>query len=269
VDNAATTSGQLGCGSDRRLANLRRYDRFCSQSLAFTNRQLRYLANCGTSLRVAQWSCERMAGKGVRMKQIHKGPMSAAIDSETSPAKEAAHGQRILEATAGIIAAFVGNNRVESAALPGLISDVQTSLRKIIAPMHDDHDPLVPAVPIKDSIRPDYLICLEDGKRVKMLKPYLLRHFGMTPDDYRNRWGLPQSYPMTPPNLSAQRSQLSKILRDQQLERARQKASGAKPPLPGISAETQPRRLRMVGRTSATTKTVSGTDPQNNASCKP
>jgi predicted transcriptional regulator len=199
------------------------------------------------------------------MKQMQKGSMLASLGNETAQANETMHGQRILEATAGIIAAFVGNNQVESSALPGLISDVQTSLRKIISPLHDEHGPMVPAVPIKDSIKPDYLICLEDGKRVKMLKPYLLRQFGMTPDEYRNKWRLDQSYPMTPPNLSKQRSYLSKALRDQQLDQARQKANGTKPPSQRMAAETQPLQLRMVGGAGAISETIGVADPRKSA----
>ena len=196
---------------------------------------------------------------------MQKGSISAALGSGTVSANEAAQGQRLLEATAGIVAAFVGNNPVESSALPGLISDVQTSLRKIISPLREDKGLLVPAVPINDSIRPDYLICLEDGKRVKMLKPYLARRFGMTPDEYRNRWGLPLSYPMTPPDLYKQRSHSGKLKRNKQLERSRRTASSARLPLPRVAAETQPPQLRMVGRAGATAETLAATDPLKNA----
>lgn len=198
------------------------------------------------------------------MKPMKNGPTSLLLSADMPHANEGAQGQRILEATAGIIAAFVANNQIDSSALPGLIMDVQTSLRKIMSPGHDERGPLVPAVPIKDSIRPDYLICLEDGRRVKMLKPYLLRQFGMTPDDYRNRWGLPQSYPMTPPNLSKQRSNLSKILREQQLERRRQKAHAAKSPPPREATEIAPPQLRMVGQASVATETIAPADRQRN-----
>jgi predicted transcriptional regulator len=116
-----------------------------------------------------------------------------------------------LQLTARIIAAHVSNNAVESIALPALIISVFMTLNQVGegAPAQE---PPQPAVPVKKSVFPDYLICLEDGKKLKMLKRYLRNSYNMTPDEYRHRWKLPSDYPMVAPVYTARRSVLAKSI---------------------------------------------------------
>jgi len=119
--------------------------------------------------------------------------------------------QELLSLTTEIVSSFAGNNAVAMSDLPAIISSVYDALRgagkvevaKVVeAP--------TPAVPIKKSIGTDYIICLEDGKKLKMLKRHLATRYNMTPDDYRRRWGLAADYPMVAPAYAAQRSALAK-----------------------------------------------------------
>lgn len=116
---------------------------------------------------------------------------------------------RFIELTASIVSAYIGNNPVPVAHLPDLIASVNASVRKLERPIVEPAEALVPAVNPKRSIFPDHIICLEDGKRFKSLKRHLSA-LGMTPDEYRTRWGLDASYPMVAPNYSEQRSALAK-----------------------------------------------------------
>ncbi|MGI4792575.1 MAG: MucR family transcriptional regulator [Janthinobacterium lividum] len=115
------------------------------------------------------------------------------------------------ELTAQILSAYCSNHQVSTAVLPGLIRDVHAVLEGLqkgeTAPEAPD---LVPAVPIKRSVFPDYLVCLEDGKKLKMLKRHLQASYGMTPQEYRERWKLPAEYPMVAPSYAAKRSTLAK-----------------------------------------------------------
>lgn len=117
-----------------------------------------------------------------------------------------------IELTADIVAAYVSNNSVSASDLPGLIASVHSALSNIHAPLVVESQPLTPAVSVKKSITDDYLICLEDGKRFKSLKRHLKASYGMSPDEYRTKWGLPSDYPMVAPNYSASRSSLAKSL---------------------------------------------------------
>ncbi len=113
--------------------------------------------------------------------------------------------------TANIVSAYVSNNSVPSSEIPNLISQIHSALKRVsggqaAAPA----EPLKPAVPIKRSITPDYLVCLEDGKKFKSLKRHLRTQYNMTPDQYREKWGLPPDYSMVAPNYAAARSQLAK-----------------------------------------------------------
>jgi predicted transcriptional regulator len=113
--------------------------------------------------------------------------------------------------TANIVSAYVSNNSVPSSEIPNLISQIHSALKRVsggqvAAPV----EPLKPAVPIKRSITPDYLVCLEDGKKFKSLKRHLRTQYNMTPDQYREKWGLPPDYSMVAPNYAAARSQLAK-----------------------------------------------------------
>ncbi len=117
----------------------------------------------------------------------------------------------LLSLTTEIVASHVSNNTVAVSDLPQLISLVYTALAsqgKEEKP--EPREKPVPAVPIRKSVTPDYIICLEDGKKLKMLKRHLKTHYDMTPDEYRRKWGLPDDYPMVAPNYAKQRSTLAK-----------------------------------------------------------
>src|SRR5690554_4767642 len=116
----------------------------------------------------------------------------------------------LLSLTSNIVAAHVSNNAVAPSDVPGLIREVYEMLAQVGSPAEKQEERPVPAVPIKKSIHPDYLICLEDGKKLKMLKRHLKTAYDMTPDEYRERWGLSADYPMVAPNYARQRSQLAK-----------------------------------------------------------
>lgn len=119
--------------------------------------------------------------------------------------------EEILGLTSEIVAAHVSNNTVSLSDLPSLIEQVYRTLATVGGPGENGHsDRLTPAVPIKKSITPDFIICLEDGKKLKMLKRHLKTAYNMTPEEYRERWGLSPDYPMVAPNYAKQRSRLAK-----------------------------------------------------------
>ncbi len=116
----------------------------------------------------------------------------------------------ILALTAQIVSAHVASNSVPPDALPGLIRDVHRAVAGLgAAPVPPPERPQ-PAVPIRKSVFPDYIVCLEDGKKLKMLKRHLMSSYNMTPDQYRERWGLGSDYPMVAPNYAQHRSSLAK-----------------------------------------------------------
>lgn len=115
----------------------------------------------------------------------------------------------LLALTTDIVAAHISKNQVPASDLPSLLEQVYRSLSNAAAPAQIEEPPQ-PAVAVKKSIQPDYLVCLEDGKRMKMLKRYLKTAYGLTPDQYRHRWNLPADYPMVAPNYARQRSVLAK-----------------------------------------------------------
>ncbi len=119
-------------------------------------------------------------------------------------------GDKLLDLTTTIVAAHVTHNSVSAQDLPNLIRDVYQSLSTVGEPKEVEPERPSPAVPVKRSITPDYLICLEDGKKLKMLKRHLKTAYDMTPEQYRERWGLAPDYPMVAPNYAKQRSQLAK-----------------------------------------------------------
>mgnify|MGYP001167422219 CR=1 FL=1 len=117
----------------------------------------------------------------------------------------------IIEMTTDIVSAYVGNNSIGAAELPSLIQNVHRALAEVasgetVAPV----EPQEPAVSVKKSITPDYLICLEDGRKFKSLKRHLRTKYDMSPDEYRSKWGLPRDYPMVAPNYAKARSELAK-----------------------------------------------------------
>ena len=115
--------------------------------------------------------------------------------------------QELLRLTSTIVGAHVANNPIAVTDVPGLIVIVHQTLATL-GPVEPAPKPR-PAVPIKQSVTPDYIICLEDGKKQKMLKRHLKTAHGMSPDKYRERWGLPRDYPMVAPNYSKTRSKLA------------------------------------------------------------
>jgi len=115
----------------------------------------------------------------------------------------------LLDALGKIISAYVSNHSVEATALGGLIQDVYATLSQLDKSSHRRSVSQAP-VTIEDSITPDYLICLEDGKKLKMLKRHLRTSYGLTPERYRERWNLPIDYPMVAPNYAKKRSTLAK-----------------------------------------------------------
>ena len=115
----------------------------------------------------------------------------------------------VLGLTAQIVSAHVSNNSVTPDALPGLIQDVYRTLTGIGREPASPDKPQ-PAVPVKKSVFPDHIICLEDGKKLKMLKRHLKTAYNISPEQYRERWGLPPDYPMVAPNYARHRSSLAK-----------------------------------------------------------
>lgn len=116
----------------------------------------------------------------------------------------------ILRLATEIVAAYVSNNPMAANDLPGMIRTVHATLTGLEQAPGARESDLVPAVTVKKSVTADYIICLEDGKKLKMLKRYLRSQYGLTPEEYRARWGLPHDYPMVAPNYAAQRSKLAK-----------------------------------------------------------
>ncbi len=117
----------------------------------------------------------------------------------------------LIDLTAEIVSAYVSNNTVPSGDLPNLIGDVYRALQSTSgAAAEPEPEPLKPAVPVKKSVTPDHIICLEDGKKFKSLKRHLRTHYDMSPEEYREKWSLPADYPMVAPNYAAARSALAK-----------------------------------------------------------
>lgn len=128
-----------------------------------------------------------------------------------SDASSDALNTELLELASDIVAAYVGNNAVVVNDLPQLIVDVHDALKKAAAGGAEvPAEPLKPAVPIRRSVTPDHIICLEDGQKFKSLKRHLRTHHDLTPEEYREKWGLPADYPMVAPNYAAARSALAK-----------------------------------------------------------
>ena len=140
-------------------------------------------------------SRKRRVGRSLRKKQA----MSDA------PAKT------FIDLTAGIVSAYVSNNTTPASELPALINQVHAALVRVAAGhVQAAPEPAKPAVPVKKSMTSDYLVCLEDGKKFKSLKRHLRSQYNMTPEQYREKWGLPPDYPMVAPNYAVARSQLAK-----------------------------------------------------------
>ena len=133
----------------------------------------------------------------------------------------------LMTLTTDIVSSFVSGNKMAVADLPTLIAQIHAALSTVATGKSEpESQNLEPAVPIKSSVKPDHIVCLEDGKKFKSLKRHLRTAFNMTPDEYRKKWGLKYDYPMVAPNYAAQRSELAKSMG---LGNARKKAKAAKP----------------------------------------
>jgi predicted transcriptional regulator len=129
--------------------------------------------------------------------------------------------------TAEIVSAYVSNNTVASADIPALINQVHSALLRVSSgEVPASAEPLKPAIPVKRSINPDYIVCLEDGKKFKSLKRHLRTQYNMTPEQYREKWGLPVDYPMVAPNYAKARSELAKEMGLGQQRRKRRSSRG-------------------------------------------
>lgn len=122
------------------------------------------------------------------------------------------NGETLITLTADIVAAHVSNNSVAVNDLPLLIQNVHGALAALGGKPATPEAKPEPKVPIRSSVKPDYLVCLEDGKKLKMLKRHLMTHYNMTPDQYRAKWGLNADYPMVAPNYAEQRRTLAKSI---------------------------------------------------------
>ncbi|CCW19112.1 transcriptional regulator [Sphingobium indicum BiD32] len=123
---------------------------------------------------------------------------------------ESAQSELLITLTSDIVAAHVSNNSVSVSDVAALIQNVHAALSGLSEPITVPDVKPEPAVSVRSSIKPDFIICLEDGKKLKMLKRHLMTHYQMTPDDYRAKWGLPLDYPMVAPNYAEQRRTLAK-----------------------------------------------------------
>lgn len=121
-------------------------------------------------------------------------------------------GDTLIALTADIVAAHVSNNSVSVSDLPLMIQKVHGALTGLSGNAGANEPKPEPKVPIRSSIKPDYIVCLEDGKKLKMLKRHLMTHYQMTPEQYRQKWGLPLDYPMVAPNYAEQRRTLAKAI---------------------------------------------------------
>ena len=164
---------------------------------------------------------------------------------------------RALKLTAQIVAAHVGHNRVTTDAVSGLITTVFRTLSRIDSPVSEPSAP-TPAVPIRKSIFPDFVVCLEDGKKMKMLKRHLMTTYGMTPDQYREKWNLPSSYPMVAPNYALRRSSLAKSIG---LGRKPQLADVTPPMATTTLAESPPAKVEPTAEAAVATLPKAGTAP--------
>ena len=127
-----------------------------------------------------------------------------------------------IELTANIVSAYLSNNPTQASEIPNLISQVHAALLRVsIGRVEAPLEPAKPAVSVKKSMTPEYLICLEDGKRFKSLKRHLRTQYNMTPEQYREKWNLPAEYPMVAPNYAVARSQLAKKMGLGQQQRKR------------------------------------------------
>jgi predicted transcriptional regulator len=147
----------------------------------------------------------------VRFPDIFPWMFFRASDRRKVQAMTDAAGKSFIDLTANIVSAYVSHNPMPASEIPALIGQVHAALQRVSAGrVETPLEPAKPAVSLKKSMTPDYLVCLEDGKRFKSLKRHLRTQYSMTPEQYRDKWGLPADYPMVAPNYAVARSQLAK-----------------------------------------------------------
>jgi len=131
------------------------------------------------------------------------------MNSDTLSAADAENANIFLQLTAEVVSSHISNNKVLVGDLPTLIREVYSTLASVETPAVGNAN-RKPAVAIKKSVTPEFIVCLEDGRKLKMLKRHLKTAYNLTPQDYRDRWNLPADYPMVSPNYAKQRSNLAK-----------------------------------------------------------
>jgi len=150
-------------------------------------------------------------GRGPNRTKTKSAMKSMEMKFKEDPMTENMEQDNLIELTADVVSAYVSNNSIQSADLPALISEVHAALHQTLGgPAEPEPEPQKPAVSIKKSVTPDFIICLEDGKKFKSLKRHLRTHYDLTPEDYRDKWNLPADYPMVAPNYAKARSMLAK-----------------------------------------------------------
>ncbi len=132
--------------------------------------------------------------------------------AKVGPANLNGKGSDLLELTAQVVSNHLSNNSVDAAEIPSLIREIHTTLQSLNGVEANGHTKLSPAVPVDESIQPDFIVCLEDGKRLKMLKRYLRTKYGLSPEEYKRRWSLPPDYPLVAPNYAKRRHELAKSI---------------------------------------------------------
>ncbi len=138
------------------------------------------------------------------------GHVRSGRESKQQMDNQAEFTETLITLTADIVSAHVSNNSVAVNDLPVLIQNVHNALSGLGERVEEPQPKPEPAVSVRSSIKPDYIVCLEDGKKLKMLKRHLMTHYNMTPDEYRQKWGLAADYPMVAPNYAEQRRSLAK-----------------------------------------------------------
>ena len=158
---------------------------------------------------------------------------------------EASTPPELLDLTTAIVVAYAGSHTLPASELPGLIGSVFGALCNLgtVDEPAPPAEALVPAVPVKKSVMPDHIVCLEDGKKMKLLKRHLATHYNMTPAEYRRRWGLPNDYPMAAPSYTAMRSEVAK-----RLGLGRKPAAATPAPEPAAALEPAPEVKKPAGR---------------------
>ncbi len=145
----------------------------------------------------------------------------------TEQAVEKLSSGELLRMTADVVSAYVTHNTLSTGDLPGVISAVHASLANLDSDPGASKEPPKPAVAIRKSVTPDYIVCLEDGKKLKMLKRHLRTSYDMTPDEYRSKWHLGPDYPMVAPNYAKRRSEFAKKIGLGQKSRRRRSSAAA------------------------------------------